>query len=69
MMLQQILHYKGFKTTIRYSVADKVYFGKLEGIRDLVLFESKYKKDFQHEFESAVDEYVQLLDTYHIERG
>jgi predicted HicB family RNase H-like nuclease len=63
-MVKEILHYKGYKTTVRYSVEDKLYWGKIEGIRDLVLYESKKRSKVQDAFQKAVDEYLELLSKY-----
>ena len=36
-----ILEYKGYYTKVEYSAEDKVLYGKIEGIKDLVNFESE----------------------------
>lgn len=52
------LTYKGYYTEIHYSEEDKVLFGKVEGIADLVNFESDSAKTIEKEFHDAVDEYL-----------
>lgn len=52
------LEYKGYWTNIEYSVEDKVLYGKIEGIDDLVTFESENAEDIEREFHSAVDDYL-----------
>ena len=53
------LEYKGFSTKIRYSVQDKCYYGKLEDIRDLVLYDADTPEDIEQAFHEAVDEYLE----------
>ncbi len=38
------LEYKGYKASIEYSIEDKVYYGKLLDMSDLVTFESPSRK-------------------------
>ena len=52
------LSYKGYFTEIKYSEEDKVLFGKIEGIVDLVNFESDSARDIEEEFHKAVDDYL-----------
>lgn len=55
-----IIEYKGYRTKIEYSHEDKVLFGKIEGIDDLVNFESDSAKEIEKEFRLAVDYYLGL---------
>lgn len=52
------LHYRGYVTLIHYSAPDNILYGKIEGIRDLVLFESDTCDGIVQEFHNAVDEYI-----------
>ncbi len=53
-----VLEYKGYYTKVEYSAPDKVLFGKIEGIRDLVNFEADTPDDVEREFRLAVDDYL-----------
>lgn len=57
-MKGNVLEYKGYYSKIEYSVEDKVLYGKIEGINDLVTFESKSTKSIEKEFRMAVDDYL-----------
>ncbi|MBQ9814325.1 MAG: type II toxin-antitoxin system HicB family antitoxin [Lachnospiraceae bacterium] len=57
-MENNILEYMGYLTKIEYSVDDKVLYGKIEGINDLVTFESDSVNEIEKEFHSAVDDYL-----------
>ena len=53
-----LLHYKGYSAKPEYSVEDKVFYGKLLGIDDLVDFYSENAKNIETEFHKAVDDYL-----------
>lgn len=50
--------YRGYKTTMKWDEADKIYYGKIEGIKDLVSFHSNNVETFEKEFQKAVDDYL-----------
>ena len=54
------LRYKGYTTTIKYSTEDVVLYGKIEGINDLVCFNSDSAIEIVNEFHKAVDEYLAI---------
>ena len=58
LMTNNILEYKGYYAKIEYSAEDKVLFGKIEGIKDLVNFESESSEQIELEFQKAVDDYL-----------
>lgn len=49
--------YKGYYTN-GYFDNDNIYYGKIEGITDLVNFCGKNLKEFEYEFHLAVDDYL-----------
>ena len=57
-----VYEYKGYFTKIEFSAEDMVMHGKIEGIRDLVNFESSDPKLIEQEFHSAVDDYLELCE-------
>lgn len=57
-MSNNILEYKGYYTKIEYSAEDHVLFGRIEGIKDLVNFESDSIADVEKQFHAAVDDYL-----------
>lgn len=58
-----ILKYRNYTTTVEYSEEDKVFYGKIEGIKDLVNFESEDLNGIEQAFHDAVDDYVQFCKT------
>ena len=57
--MENTLSYKGYFTNIQYSADDRVLHGKIEGIDDLVNFESDSPDEIEKEFQSAVDDYLE----------
>ena len=50
------MEYKGYKANPEYD--GRIYFGKLEGIKDLVTIEAETLADFERELKSSVEEYL-----------
>ena len=53
-----VLEYKGYHSRIEFDSVSLVLHGKIEGIRDLVTFESSDVKTIEEEFHKAVDDYL-----------
>lgn len=58
--MQKVLEYKGFFAAIKYSAEDHAYYGKIDGIDDLVNFESDRVEEIEKAFHSAVDDYLNM---------
>jgi len=54
------LVYKDFIGTVHFSTKDSVFYGKIEGINDLVTFEGETVSDLTGAFEESVDDYIEL---------
>ena len=52
------LKYKGYIGSVAYSEPDRVFFGKLEGIDDLVNYEGESVDELTAAFHEAVDDYL-----------
>lgn len=53
-----VLKYKGYYTKIEFDKESMVLYGKVEGIKDLVDFQSDSAKTIEKEFHQAVDDYL-----------
>lgn len=60
--MNNIFKYKGYVARVEYSVEDHVLYGKIEGIKDLVNFESDSIDGIEHEFQCAVDDYLSMCE-------
>ncbi len=56
--MDNVLEYKGYYAKIEYSAKDQLVYGKIEGINDLVSFESDSLSKINDEFIAAVDDYL-----------
>ena len=50
------MEYRGFKIKPKFD--GEIYFGKLEGLADLVTVEANTLGAFENEFKAAVDDYI-----------
>lgn len=55
-----LLHYKGYTARPEYSAEDRVFYGTILGISDMVDFQSDSAKDLEEEFHKAVDDYLEF---------
>ena len=60
--MENMLEYKGYHTKAEVDLNDRVIYGKIEGIKDLVNFESETLEKFEEEFHLAVDDYLELCE-------
>ena len=58
--MKDVLTYKGFIGSVRFSNEDKVFHGKIEGIDDLVTFEARSVDGLIKTFRNEVDDYMAL---------
>ena len=52
------LKYKGYIGSVSYSEPDKVFFGEIEGINDLVTYEGESVQELTASFHEAVEDYL-----------
>lgn len=52
------LEYKGYIGSVEYSREDRVFFGKIKMIDDLVTFESDRAEELEKVFQERVDDYL-----------
>ena len=58
--MSAILEYKGYHTKIEFDSESWVLRGKIEGINDLINFESDDMATIEKEFHEAVDDYLEF---------
>jgi len=56
------LKYRDFIGSVHYSSADEVFFGKIEGVNDLVTFEGSTVAKLKKAFKKAVNDYLSLCE-------
>jgi len=58
--MKDLLKYKEYLGTVHFSAEDEVFYGKIEGVDDLVSFEGKTVEELKQAFIEAVDDYDEL---------
>jgi predicted HicB family RNase H-like nuclease len=56
--MNNVLTYKGYIGSVYFSADDNIFFGKLEGINDLVTFEGETVQELKNAFSYMVDEHI-----------
>ncbi|MBQ6016805.1 MAG: type II toxin-antitoxin system HicB family antitoxin [Clostridiales bacterium] len=57
-----ILEYKGYHARVEFDSVSLILHGKIEGINDLVTFESDSVSEIENEFHKAVDDYLAFCE-------
>lgn len=57
--MSDVMTYKGYIGTVRYSAEDEVFHGKIEAINDLIAYEGNSVKKLKEAFREAVDDYLE----------
>jgi len=58
--MKDVLQHKEFIGSVHYSAEDDCFFGKIEGIDDLVTFEGRDVDELKRSFREAVEDYAEL---------
>lgn len=61
-MSKNLLSYKDFFGSVSFSAEDEVFYGKIEGISDLITFEGSSVKQLKREFQESVDSYIRFCE-------
>lgn len=57
-----VMEYKGYTGTVEFSAENNVLFGKVTGINGLVSYEGESVSELREDFESAVDDYLEMCE-------
>lgn len=58
--MKDVLRHGDFIGSVHFSAEDDCFYGKLEGVDDLVTFEGRDVGELKRSFREAVDDYVDL---------
>lgn len=56
--MKNYFEYKGYIGTVEFSADDRVFFGKMQGINDLITFEGASVSELENAFKEAVTDYL-----------
>ena len=60
--MKDVLTYKDYMGSVHYCAEDEVFYGKIEGIEDLVSFEAKSVDALKAAFEESVEDYLDICE-------
>ena len=63
---KDVLTYKGFIGSVRFSAQDDIFFGKVEGVNDLITFEGDSVKELKNAFYYVIDEHIKDCESENI---
>jgi len=58
--MKNILKYKEFIGSVHFDSEDEIFYGKIQGINDLVTFEGSTVQELKQSFHDAVEDYLDL---------
>ena len=56
--MKDVMKYKGFIGSVHYAAEDRVFYGKVEGVNDLITFEGSTVDELEGGFKYMVDEHI-----------
>ena len=56
--MNDYLKYNGYLGSVKHAAKNEIFYGKIEGINDLVTFEADTVIDLKEGFREAVDDYL-----------
>ena len=60
--MMNTLSYKGYTASINFDPEDKIFFGRIAGIRDIITFDGKSVLELISSFEEAVNDYLETCE-------
>ena len=57
--MKDVLKYKGYIGSVHYAAEDRIFYGKVEGINDLISFEGSTVDELEEGFKCMVDEHIE----------
>ncbi len=60
--MKNVLEYKGYSGTVEFSAEDEVFFGRINGIRDVITFEADSVSKLKKAFKEAVEDYIETCE-------
>ncbi len=57
--MNNTIQYKGYIGSVEFSEKDKIFYGKVMGIRSLISYEGESARELLEDFHGAVDDYLE----------
>jgi predicted HicB family RNase H-like nuclease len=56
--MSNLMSYRNYNGTVEYSKEDKCLFGKVVGIKSLLMYEGNSVSELEEDFQSVIDDYI-----------
>ena len=56
--MKNAMTYKGYTARVEFDADDRVFFGRLAGIKDIITFHGETVDELETAFKEAVDDYL-----------
>jgi len=66
--MSNILKYKGYMGSVSFDAEDRIFHGRVTGIRDVVGFEGESLDKLEKDFQEAVDDYLDICREKNLDR-
>ncbi|PYF77199.1 type II toxin-antitoxin system HicB family antitoxin [Pedobacter nutrimenti] len=60
--MKNYFEYKGYIGSVEFSADDRVFFGKIHGINDLITFEGTSVTALENAFQEAITDYLMMCE-------
>ncbi len=58
--MKNVLQYKGYTGSVAFDAEDKIFYGRVLGIRALIGFEGTTVEDLEKDFHAGVEDYIAM---------
>jgi len=62
--MKDVLVYGDYIGSVHFNADDEVFYGKIEGVEDLISFEGSSVTELKKAFEEAVGDYIEICKEY-----
>ncbi|MBN1683946.1 MAG: type II toxin-antitoxin system HicB family antitoxin [Gammaproteobacteria bacterium] len=60
--MKDIIQYNEFIGSVHFNAEDEIFYGKIEGINDLITFEGSTVQELKKAFKEAVEDYLETCE-------
>jgi len=60
--MKDIIKYKDFVGSLHFDSDDEIFYGKLEGVDDMITFEGASVRELKSTFKEAVEDYLNICE-------
>lgn len=60
--MNNLIEYKGYAGSVEFSEKDRIFYGKVQGIRSLISYEGTNASELIEDFHEAVDSYLSMCE-------